>query len=72
MKRKQYEEKFDVDVTDDPSSGKTSVQDREKDEVSNDMNWISSTLSLWLIPWNSLIIMKINLSFLGRIRIGKN
>ena len=44
MKRKQYEEKFDVDVTDDPSSGKTSVQDREKDEVSNDMNWISRTL----------------------------
>ena len=46
MKRKQYEEKFDVDVTDDPSSGKTSVQDREKDEVSNDMNWISRTLGL--------------------------
>ena len=46
MKRKQYEEKFDVDVTDDPSSGKTSVQDREKDEVSNDKNWISRTLGL--------------------------
>ena len=33
MKRKNYEEKFDVDVTDDPSTGTTRVQDREKDEV---------------------------------------
>ena len=34
MKRKKYEEKFDVDVTDDPSTGTTNVKDREKDEVS--------------------------------------
>lgn len=34
MKRKKYEEKFDVDVTDDPITGKTNVHDREKDEVS--------------------------------------
>ena len=33
MKRKQYEEKFDVDVTDDPITGETKVQDRIKDEV---------------------------------------
>ena len=33
MKRKQYEEKFDVDVFDDPTTGQTKVQDRVKDEV---------------------------------------
>ena len=33
MKRKQYEEKFDVDVMDDPATGQTKVQDRIKDEV---------------------------------------
>ena len=35
MKRKQYEEKFDVDVTDDPATGLTKVNDRVKDEVKN-------------------------------------
>ena len=44
MKRKQYEEKFDVDVTDDPSTGKTNVQDREKDEVSIIITWITREL----------------------------
>ena len=39
MKRKNYEEKFDVDVTDDPSTGTTRVQDREKDEVKNVFNY---------------------------------
>ena len=33
LKRKQYEEKFDVDVTDDPITGETKVKDRAKDEV---------------------------------------
>merc|ERR1712150_289754 len=33
MKRKQYEDKFDVDVTDDPTTGTTKVTDRVKDEV---------------------------------------
>ena len=33
MKRKEYEEKFDVDVMDDPATGLTEVKDREKDEV---------------------------------------
>ena len=33
LKRKQYEEKFDVDVTDDPKTGETKVKDRAKDEV---------------------------------------
>jgi len=42
MKRKQYEEKFDVDVTDDPSTGKTNVQDREKDEVELEMEKIKN------------------------------
>ena len=33
MKRKEYEEKFDVDVMDDPETGETKVKDRTKDEV---------------------------------------
>lgn len=37
MKRKQYEEKFDVDVIDDPTTGKTKVQDRVKDEIDMEM-----------------------------------
>merc|ERR1719361_2938757 len=42
MKRKNYEEKFDVDVTDDPSTGTTRVQDREKDEVELEMEKIKN------------------------------
>ena len=33
LKRKQYEDKYDVDVIDDPETGQTKIQDRTKDEV---------------------------------------
>ena len=33
MQRKKYEDKYDVDVFDDPQTGETSVKDRQKDEV---------------------------------------
>ena len=33
MRRKKYEDKYDVDVVDDPQMGETSVKDRQKDEV---------------------------------------
>ena len=33
LKRKEYEQKYDVDVFDDPETGETKVVDREKDEV---------------------------------------
>ena len=46
MKRKKYEEKFDVDVTDDPSTGTTNVKDREKDEVSMLMDKLKNNRSI--------------------------
>lgn len=33
LQRKEYENKFDVDVVDDPVTGKSIVKDREKDEI---------------------------------------
>ena len=33
LQRKKYEDKYDVDVFDDPQTGQTSVKDRQKDEV---------------------------------------
>ena len=33
LQRKKYEDKYDVDVFDDPQTGETSVKDRQKDEV---------------------------------------
>ncbi len=33
LKRREYEDKYGVDITDDPESGGTSIRDREKDEV---------------------------------------
>jgi len=33
LQRKKYEDKYDVDVFDDPQTGETSVKDRQKDEI---------------------------------------
>lgn len=42
LKRKTYEEKFDVDVTDDPITGETKVKDRAKDEIDLEMEKVKN------------------------------
>ena len=59
MKRKQYEDKFDVDVTDDPTTGTTKVTDRVKDEVftkffDNFFIWYTAFMTE---PWYKIVFI---------------